>query len=69
MPPPPITPPEQFISIKECAEQLGLRYFKLQRAVRANLVPSYTLLNSRKLVRLSEVVVAIESSGNREASD
>jgi hypothetical protein len=56
------SPQEPFLSIKECAHQLGLQYFKLQRAVQAGLVPSYTFFNSRKLVRLSEVVAVIKSS-------
>jgi hypothetical protein len=54
--------PEKLHTIKEAAGYLNLPYWKLQRAVKADLVRSYTLLNSRRLVRLSEVVQFIESS-------
>jgi excisionase family DNA binding protein len=50
-------PPEHLYSIKEAAFRLGLPRWKLYRAVKAGLIPSYILLNRRKLVRLSEVVV------------
>lgn len=51
--------PELLLLIKEAAETLGLPYWKLNRAVRQNLVPSYTLLNSRRYVRVSEVLACI----------
>lgn len=54
--------PEKFHSIKDAANLLGLRYWHLQRAVRRGLVPSHRLLTTKRFVRLSEVIAAIESS-------
>jgi len=54
--------PEKLLSLKEAAEQLGLPYFKLQRAARAGLVPTYSVYNSRRLVRLSELLAVIDGS-------
>lgn len=56
------TPTEHLISLKDAAKALGLPYFKLQRAARSGLIPTYRVYNSRKLVRLSEVVATIEAS-------
>ena len=53
---------EPFLTICEAAAALGLHTWKLRRAIKAGVVPSYTLLNSRRLVRLSEVVAVIEAS-------
>jgi hypothetical protein len=58
--------PERLHTIKEAAALLGLKYWQLQRAVKRELVPSYTLLNSRKHVRLSEIVAAFKRSGGAE---
>jgi hypothetical protein len=44
------------------AERLGLPVFKIRRAAKLGLFPTYSILNGRKLVRLSEVVAAIERS-------
>lgn len=54
--------PEKLFTLREIANQLNLPYFKLQRAARARLFPTYTLYNARRLARLSEVVAAIEQS-------
>lgn len=53
---------ERLFTIKAAAEQIGLPYWKLCRAVKRGLVPSHTLLNSKKLVRLSEIVAALDPS-------
>lgn len=53
--------PEKFYVIKEAASLLGLPYHLLQRAVRRGLVPCHTLGNSRKYVRLSEVIAVIDN--------
>lgn len=53
---------EPLITLKEAAEQLGLPYFKIQRAARAGLIPTYWVYNSRRLVRLSEVVAVINGT-------
>lgn len=53
--------PEPLLTLKAAAEILNLPLFKLRRAAKQGLFPTYTLYNSRKLVRLSEVLVAIEN--------
>jgi hypothetical protein len=60
---------EKPVPIKLAADQLGLPYWKLLRAVKAGQVPSYRFFNSRKLVRPSEVVAVMERTrmgGNGE---
>jgi hypothetical protein len=53
---------EPFVTLHEAASALNLGYWKLQRAARRGLFPRYSFLNGRLLVRLSEVVAAIEVS-------
>jgi excisionase family DNA binding protein len=53
---------EKLITIKEAAYTLGLPYWKLQRAVKAGKLPSYRFINSRRLVRLSEIEASIQQS-------
>lgn len=60
--PPESNYPEPYLTVKDAARRLGLPAFKLQRAARAGLVPTYSFFNKRKLVRLSEVVAFIERS-------
>jgi len=55
-----IANPEVFITLKEAARRLGLPVFKVRRAAKRGLFPTYVLLNRRKLVRLSELIDAIE---------
>ncbi len=55
-------PAEPLLTIGQAAEALGLPRWKVARAVKNGLLPSYTLLNSRKLVRASELVAVIEST-------
>ena len=53
---------EPFLTLKDAAARLEIPSFKLTRAAKRGVFPTYTLYNSRKLVRLSEVVAAINSS-------
>jgi hypothetical protein len=55
-------PPEKLIPVKAAAEAIGLPTWKLSRAVAKGQIPSYRLLNSRRLVKLSEVMACIEAS-------
>jgi hypothetical protein len=55
-------PTEKLITLKEAADTLGLPSWKLRRAAKGGLFPIYTLLNTRLLVKLSEVVAAIEAT-------
>lgn len=54
-------PVEKLLSIKDAAKQLGIPYWKLNNAANANLIPSYSVLNNRKLVRISEILNAIKN--------
>lgn len=56
--------PEKMFTVTEAAEHLGLPRWKLYRAIKNGLVPHHTLLNSRRLVRLSEVEADIQQSQN-----
>jgi hypothetical protein len=53
---------EALITIKQASEALGLPTWKLSRAAAQGMIPTYRVLNDRKLVRLSEVVAAIEAT-------
>jgi hypothetical protein len=52
---------DKLFTLHEAAAKLGCRYWQLQRAVKRGDIPSYTPFNSRKLVKLSEVVAYIDS--------
>jgi hypothetical protein len=56
------TEPEKLYTLLNAAYRLGLPAFKLRRAAKRGLFPTYSLLNGRKLVRLSEIITAIETS-------
>lgn len=53
---------EPLMTLKDAASALGLPYFKIQRAARAGLIPTYFVYNGRRLVRLSEVLAVINFS-------
>jgi hypothetical protein len=53
---------EPLLTLIAAAGKLGLPVFKVRRAARQGLFPTYSMLNGRKLVRLSEVVAAIDRS-------
>jgi hypothetical protein len=58
-----VVPLEKLITVQEAAEAIGFPVWKLRRAVKAGLIPSYSLLNSRRYVKLSEVAAAIQGVG------
>lgn len=53
---------EQLITLRNAAEAIGVPYFKIQRAARNGLIPTYFVYNSRRLVRLSEVLAVINGT-------
>lgn len=53
---------EKLITFHEAANVLGVHYWQIQRAVKRGDLPSYQPFNSRRLVKLSEVVAFIEAS-------
>jgi excisionase family DNA binding protein len=52
---------EKLLTTHEAAEVVGAHYWQLQRAIKRGDIPSYTPFNSRRLVKLSEVVAYINS--------
>ncbi|WP_414652837.1 excisionase family DNA-binding protein [Hansschlegelia sp.] len=53
---------EPLLTIQEAARRLGVHDWALRRAVKSGAVPAYAPFNSRKLVRLSEVLGVIQAS-------
>lgn len=53
---------EPFMTVQQAAKELGVHVWALRRAVKSGSVPAYQPFNGRKLVRLSEVVAAINAS-------
>jgi hypothetical protein len=53
----------KYLTLKQAAFDLNLPYFKLQRAAKRGLFPTYKLFNSRPLVRIAEIKAAIERTG------
>ena len=60
-------PAEPLRTFDQAASFLNLPVWKLRRAANAGIFPTYKLANSRRLVRLSEVVAAINAT--REGGD
>ena len=48
--------PEQFCTFEEAAKALRIPYFKVQRAARQGLLPTYKILNDRRYVRLGDII-------------
>ena len=57
----PAQPIEKLLTMGEAANQLGLPCWKIRRAVKAGFLPHYSVLNKRKLVRISEILNVITS--------
>lgn len=53
---------EPFLTVQQAAKELGVHTWALRRAVKSGAIPAYQPFNGRKLVRLSEVVAAINAS-------
>jgi hypothetical protein len=58
---PPRPRPEPYVTLQAAAEAFHLPKFKVQRAARLGLIPTYTFYNKRKLVRISEVAAAFKA--------
>ena len=54
---------ERFVTLKVAAYELGLPYWKLLRAVKAGTIPTYRILNSRRLVRVPELSLTAPVKG------
>lgn len=53
---------EPMLTIQKTAEILGIHVWALRRAIKAGTIPAYAPFNGRKLVRLSEVMAAINAA-------
>lgn len=53
---------EPLVTFMVAAQRLGLPYHRIQRSAKAGLIPIYKLGQSRKLVRVSEIIAVINSS-------
>jgi hypothetical protein len=60
--------PEPFLTLIVVANLLGLPVFKIRRAAKQGLFPTYSFLNGRKLARLSEVEAAIKRTRSGAAN-
>ncbi|HWK13875.1 MAG TPA: hypothetical protein VNS02_05725 [Rhizobiaceae bacterium] len=47
---------DQLRTFKDAAAALRIPYFKVQRAARAGIIPTYSILNSRKYVKLRDIL-------------
>ena len=54
--------PEPYITVKEAARLAGRKDWHIRRAIKAGLIPTYTAFSGRCLVKLSEVIAAIEAT-------
>jgi hypothetical protein len=61
------SPPEKLLTYAAAAEALGVPAWKIQRAARAGLFPTYRVFNGRRLLKLSEIVAVI--NGTRDGGD
>jgi excisionase family DNA binding protein len=51
--------PKLLFSMKEAAERLGVPLWKVRRAVKSGLLPTYTFYDTKKYLRLAEVEAVI----------
>lgn len=47
---------DQLRTYKDAAAALRIPYFKIQRAAQAGVVPTYSLFNKRKYVKLRDIL-------------
>lgn len=47
---------DQLRTFKDAAAALRIPYFKIQRAARAGIIPTYSLLNKRRYVKLRDIL-------------
>lgn len=55
------TTPEKLLNFNEAAHVIGVKVWQIRRAAKAGAIPTYSPFNSRRLVKLSEVVRYIDS--------
>jgi len=47
---------DQLRTYRDAAAVLRLPYFKIQRAARAGIIPTYSILNGRRYVKLRDIL-------------
>jgi hypothetical protein len=47
---------DQLRTFKDAAAALRIPYFKIQRAARTGIIPTYSILNSRRYVKLRDIL-------------
>ena len=47
---------DQLRTYRSAAAALRIPYFKIQRAARAGIIPTYSLLNKRRYVKLRDIL-------------
>lgn len=49
-------------TFKEASEILNIKYYKIQRAARDKIVPTYSLYNGRKYVKVRDILGILSQS-------
>ena len=55
---------ERLLTFKQAAVTLGVGYHKIQRAARRGVLPVYRLGDSRKYVRMSDILSILAASAS-----
>lgn len=58
----PIDDLDKLRTFKDAAAKLSVPYFKVQRAARAGVIPTYSLFNSRKYVKLRDILALMSAA-------
>jgi len=57
----PIDDLDQLRTYRDAADALRLPYFKIQRAARSGIIPTYSILNGRKYVKLRDIITLMSA--------
>jgi predicted site-specific integrase-resolvase len=61
---------EKIVTVKQAAEITGLPAWKIRRAVKAGLIPAFTLLNTRLYLHLKDIYAALSiANGNPNSGE
>lgn len=52
----PINDLDQLRTFRDAADKLGIPYFKVQRAAKSGLIPTHSILNARRYVKLRDIL-------------
>jgi hypothetical protein len=58
----PIDDLDKLRTFQDAAAKLSVPYFKVQRAARAGVIPTYSLFNSRKYVKLRDILALMSAA-------